>query len=779
MGGGEWTVQDVAGLLRSQKRAGRRCCLLIGAGVSRSAGIGTGPDFVQLIRKDYGDAYKRACGKTEGGADPDYGACMGELTEGERAQIVHEQVGKARINWAHIGIARLEMDGAEYVDRILTTNFDPLASRACALFNRFPAVYDLAALRNTDGSNRARFIPAFVRGSAIYHLHGQHTGFLLLNTRKLLEEQARRIEPALKEATAGRTVIVCGYSGENDPLVERISRQDVYPHGLIWVCHDGKDPCSQVMKVLRRIEDCYIVRNTSADRFFTDLANALDLPQPPFLIQPFHHMQTTLDHIRPYSDLSETGLDLLQHARALLETAEKRQAKTGAGQSDIAALMAQKKYDEILDRYEAVASDLDDGGKDLVAWAAIMMGLDLGDQAKRKEGDEADGLFGRAMEKYAAALAIKPDKYEALNNWGIALGDQAKLKGGDEVEALLGQAMEKYAAALAIKPDYHEALNNWGIALGDRAKLKGGAEAEALYGQAFEKYAAALAIKPDYHEALYNWGVDLGDQAKLKGGDEAEALLGQSMEKYAAALAINPDKHEALNNWGIALADQAKLKGGDEVEALLGEAMEKYAAALAIKPDKHEALNNWGIALGDQAKLKAGDEANALLGQAFEKYATALAIKPDYQEALNNWGIALGDQAKLKGGDEAEALFGQAFEKYAAALAIKPDYHEALYNWGTELLARAHSLRGRERDSALEEAERKFLAVRSLQPNLAPYNLACIAALRGEGTKAAQWLRAARAEGDLPDCAHIAMDPDLDAVREDPQFAQALRDVGC
>ena len=271
-----------------------------------------------------------------------------------------------------------------------------------------------------------------MRGSAIYHLHGQHTGFLLLNTRKLLEDQAKRIEPALKEATEGRTVIVCGYSGENDPLVDRISRQDVYPHGLIWVCHDGKDPCPQVMKVLGKIEDCHIAASCPRP-LVTHLGEcarsaALSVPDPDF--RACDRARSN----RPYGDLSETGFDLLQHARALLEAAEDGQDESGAGRGNIAELMAQEKYNEILSRYGRATGDLDKSGRDLVAWSAIMKGIDLANQAKAKEGDDADLLFGEAIEQYASALAINSDKFEALNNWGVVLADQSKLKRGRRAE---------------------------------------------------------------------------------------------------------------------------------------------------------------------------------------------------------------------------------------------------------------------------------------------------------------------------------------------------------
>ena len=61
---------------------------------------------------------------------------------GARRRLIEEKVDDARINWAHIAIAQLMKAG--YVDRVLTTNFDPLIVRACALVGKSPVVYDFA-----------------------------------------------------------------------------------------------------------------------------------------------------------------------------------------------------------------------------------------------------------------------------------------------------------------------------------------------------------------------------------------------------------------------------------------------------------------------------------------------------------------------------------------------------------------------------------------------------------------------------------------------------------
>jgi len=88
------------------------------------------------------------------------------------------------------------------------------------------------------------------------------------------------------------------------------------------------------------------------------------------------------------------------------------------------------------------------------ARGAEYWGLALSDWALRKEGAEADRLFGEAGERYGAALAIKPDKHEALNNWGNALSDWALRKEGAEADRLSGRRGRKLLRAEEIGPGF-------------------------------------------------------------------------------------------------------------------------------------------------------------------------------------------------------------------------------------------------------------------------------------------------------------------------------------
>jgi tetratricopeptide (TPR) repeat protein len=145
---------------------------------------------------------------------------------------------------------------------------------------------------------------------------------------------------------------------------------------------------------------------------------------------------------------------------------------------------------------------------DPLSWAYIMQAGAYSEQAKTSSLQEADRLFSQVFEKYQAALTIKPNMVQALNNWGNALSDWARMKisEGAEADLLFAEAARKYEAALAIKPDMAEALFNWGSALLDQGGTKTGEDADRIFAKAAEKFQAALAIKPDMHEAFFKWG---------------------------------------------------------------------------------------------------------------------------------------------------------------------------------------------------------------------------------------------------------------------------------
>jgi hypothetical protein len=183
---------------------------------------------------------------------------MAQLHPGQRRDLIAHHVDTAKINWTHICIALLMQAG--YVDRVLTTNFDPLVVRACALLGDFPAVYDFATSQ--------RFKPVDIPDKAVFYLHGQRTGFVLLNTMEELANLSETLGPVFEDAGRGRMWIVVGYSGDNDPVFDRLARVDRFDDGLYWVGYESREPPAHVSEsLLVPAKDAYYIPNYDANFF--------------------------------------------------------------------------------------------------------------------------------------------------------------------------------------------------------------------------------------------------------------------------------------------------------------------------------------------------------------------------------------------------------------------------------------------------------------------------------------------------------------------------------
>ncbi|MBI2471878.1 MAG: hypothetical protein HYV59_11650, partial [Planctomycetes bacterium] len=446
----EHNMDDVVETVKNAKGRGKKCTLLIGAGCSVTAGIPSARGFVEIIEKEHTQTFKRAKKKT-------YAHCMAEFAVSERRDLIATFVDKARINWAHIAIAQLMKAG--FVDRVLTTNFDLLVVRACALLGQFPAVYDFAASQ--------LFKAADIPDQAIFYLHGQRTGFVLMNTEEECKKYSELLAPVFGDAGKGRVWIVVGYSGESDPVFDHLAKVPGFDNKLYWVVYKDSEPAEHVrQRLLVEGKYAFYVKGFDADDFFVTLAQRLNSFPPDFVSKPFSHLDSLLEMVAPYTLPGQTTkIDVTDEARKLIQTAINTIQKARLQEILARTHLMKGNYDEVIALLPKNAKDLTPELANFVSWAYIIQGNSLSGQAETKTGEEADRLYALAGEKYQASLKIKPNKHEALYNWGLALYVQAKSKTGEEADRLFALAGEKYQAALKIKPDKHEALYNWGLAL--------------------------------------------------------------------------------------------------------------------------------------------------------------------------------------------------------------------------------------------------------------------------------------------------------------------------
>ena len=226
-------------------------------------------------------------------------------------------------------------------------------------------------------------------------------------------------------------------------------------------------------------------------------------------------------------------------------------------------------------------------------------------------------------------------------------------------------------------------------------------------------------------------------------------------------------------HWSNQLYQRALRAGDDEAVQLFEEIATNCAQALAIRKDGYEVLNNWGLILMEQARRSNDEDAPRLYAAAQEKYAAALEVRPDLPETLTNWGSLLSDRAMRSGDKEAFPLFAAAAEKFDRALRIKPDHPQAWYNWGNLYLRQAKRSSGEERSRLLDAAAEKLKSAAKIDLTLT-YNLACLAALRGQEEQCREYLVNAENHHTLPSVEHLKSDVDLDSMRDKAWFKELL-----
>jgi tetratricopeptide (TPR) repeat protein len=259
-----------------------------------------------------------------------------------------------------------------------------------------------------------------------------------------------------------------------------------------------------------------------------------------------------------------------------------------------------------------------------------------------------------ALANYDAALAIKPQAADVLNNRAVALKALGRFD----------EAIESYDCALGARPDFIEAIVNRGNALVQMKRFE----------EALASYDRSLAIRPDNATVLNNRGSVLNALGRF---DEAIA-------SYDKALAIKPDLVEALNNRGISFVSLR----------LFEEALANCERSLAARPGNPQALATEGFAHHELGQLEdavasydkalIADPQNAdlycrraralsALGRSADALAdceAAVTSRPDNAQAYNERGLVLTEVRR----------FPEALTSFRKAQELEPTFVAAHRN---------------------------------------------------------------------------------------------------
>ena len=218
--------------------------LLLGSGVSRSAGIPTGWEVLQdLIRRLAAtkgltppehpvDWFKGTYG-----TDPNYSGLLGQLgaTPAERKSILRSyfeptdeerEQGLKQPTGAHSAITELVASG--YVKVIITTNFDRLVENALAQAGVEPVIL-------STPQQVADAEPLVHTSSCIVKLHGDYLAPESLNTFSELSEYDQATQALLRRVSTEFGLVVCGWSADWDhALREALTSRNSTHYSTYW-----------------------------------------------------------------------------------------------------------------------------------------------------------------------------------------------------------------------------------------------------------------------------------------------------------------------------------------------------------------------------------------------------------------------------------------------------------------------------------------------------------------------------------------------------------------
>lgn len=267
--------------------------LLLGSGISRSAGIPTGYEVtLELIRRlatlegieapaDSGRWFQERYNEA-----PSYSAILERLaplpaerqgqlrtffepTETERAE------GRKVPTPAHRSIARLAAHGL--VRAIVTTNFDRLLEQALQDEGVAPVI-----VHNADSATGAP--PLVHNRCTLVKVHGDYLDTRIKNTTAELGAYEPALDALLDRVLDEYGLVVCGWSGDWDEALRRaLERSPARRYSTYW-CSRGEPGESAARLIAQR--GARVVRIEDADHFFDALTaktialDELDRPHP-------------------------------------------------------------------------------------------------------------------------------------------------------------------------------------------------------------------------------------------------------------------------------------------------------------------------------------------------------------------------------------------------------------------------------------------------------------------------------------------------------------------
>lgn len=194
--------------------------------------------------------------------------------EADRRRFIDRMVSKATTSFGHLALAVLA--ALEKTRIIWTTNFDRNIEDAAAKIFQTTAKLTVATL---DSPKLATETLIEDRWPVLVKLHGDFQSRKLKNTSDELIKQDEEMRLSLTEASKRFGLIVLGYSGRDDSIMDALESAlhngKGFPGGLFWVCRPGSPPYQRAVKLIEKAQSvgvfAHLIESPGFDEFMADV----------------------------------------------------------------------------------------------------------------------------------------------------------------------------------------------------------------------------------------------------------------------------------------------------------------------------------------------------------------------------------------------------------------------------------------------------------------------------------------------------------------------------
>ena len=166
-----------------------------------------------------------------------------------RAYLEQYLTGRAS-SPAHWALAKLVQSGV--FRNLYTTNFDHLIEHS---------VGQLTSLRVVSYNEQVSGSGEFEHQTTLYKLHGDYLFDRMANTQSELQHLGRLQAGKLQSACASGGLVVVGYSGRDQSIMEVLtaSARTGVPLGLYWLTRPSDELAPMVLDLMEYDSSCYLV----------------------------------------------------------------------------------------------------------------------------------------------------------------------------------------------------------------------------------------------------------------------------------------------------------------------------------------------------------------------------------------------------------------------------------------------------------------------------------------------------------------------------------------